>query len=178
MLPTIIGLMGRSRVGKDTVANTICTLYPEYKIVRLSMPLKIAACHLYGFTMEQLESSAKEEIDPRWQKTPREVIQSLSDYMMNNMGNTFFTKKLYHSYDTNEHGKYIIIPDVRYEHDILEIQRRNGIIIKIERPENNYRHAFENHIDFLKGNVRIINNGSLEDLREKVNQTLKNIVSP
>jgi hypothetical protein len=178
MVPTIIGLMGRSRVGKDTVANIITESHPSYKIVRLSMPLKLAACQLYGYTLEQLESSAKEEIDPRWNKTPRETIQSLTDYMMKYMGNNFFTKKLYHSYDENQFGKYIIIPDVRYEHDILEIQKRNGIIIKIERPNNVYRHTFENHIDYLKGTYRIVNDGLLEDLKEKVNQTLESISSP
>jgi len=171
MVPSIIGLMGRSRVGKDTVANMICKLHPEYKIVRLSTPVKQAVCELYGYSLEELESNTKEEIDPRWGKTPRELLQSLTDYMMKYMGDTFFTQKLYQTYKTND---FIIIPDIRYEHDILEIQKRNGIIIKIERPNNSYRHAFESHIDFLKGTYRIVNDGSLTHLEEKVNQTLKN----
>ena len=134
MIPNIIGLLGRSRVGKDTVASYISTIHPEFKIVRLSMPLKKAACELYGYTMEQIESHEKESMDSRWNKTPRESIQSLTDYMMGYMGQDFFTKKLYHAYDTKQTSPYIIIPDIRYEHDIQEIKKRKGLVIKIERP--------------------------------------------
>jgi hypothetical protein len=177
MIPNIIGLLGRSRVGKDTVASSISTMHPEFNIVRLSMPLKKAACELYGYTMEQIESHEKETTDSRWNKTPRESIQSLTDYMMSYMGPDFFTKKLYYDFDNQKYGSHIIIPDIRYEHDILEIIKRNGIIIKIERPNNPYHHNFENHIDFLKGTYRVVNDGTLEQLEEKVNQILKSISS-
>ncbi len=90
----IIGLLGRSRAGKDTVAEYICNHYPYYQIVRLSYPLKKAVCCMYDFTMDQVESSSKETIDLRWNKTPRETIQSLTQYMMSYMGHDFFTKKL------------------------------------------------------------------------------------
>jgi len=63
---------------------------------------------------------------------------------------------------------HMIIPDIRYEHDILEIQKRGGIVIKVERENAPVRHTFEQHIDFLKGNHRLHNTGSIEDLRTEV----------
>lgn len=171
----IIGLLGRSRVGKDTVAEILCNKTGKYQIVRLSYPLKKAVCCLYDLTMDQLETSAKEAIDTRWNKTPREVIQSLTDYMMNYMGNDFFTKILFNHYDSGKYSDHIIIPDIRYPHDIVEIQKRGGIVIKIERPNNPIRHEFEKHIDNLEGNMTIVNDKGLDHLHEKINQILRNI---
>ena len=168
MTPGIIGLLGRSRAGKDTVAAILCNLYPDYQIVRLSYPLKEAACHLYDYTMDQVEGPAKEQIDPRWQKTPRQTIQSLTEYMMNYMGHDFFTRRLYTKYTSN-----IIIPDIRYEHDILEIKKKNGVVIKVERPVNSVHHLFENHIDNLQGDFTIINNSTLDDLYKEVTSLAK-----
>lgn len=93
--PKIIGLVGRSRVGKDTVAEIIMVHRPEYKLRRLSAPLKKAMKDLYDFDISQLETNLKEKKDLRWNKTPRECIVSLTEYMMSYMGNEFFTKRLY-----------------------------------------------------------------------------------
>lgn len=173
MLPKIIGILGRSRAGKDSVADLICNICPEYHIQRLSYPLKRAVCCLYGYSMDQLENNTKEMVDPRWNKTPRETIQSLTDYMMGYMGKTFFTRRLFDMYDQGIIPPHMIIPDIRYEHDIYEIQKRGGIIIKVERPENNVSHSFERHIDFLVGNHRIINDGSMDQLHEKIKAFLE-----
>lgn len=123
--------------------------------------------------MDQVESNSKEVVDPRWNKTPRETIQSLTEYMMSFMGVDFFTKKLFHLYDTQQIPSYIIIPDIRYEHDILEIQRRGGIVVKVERENNPIHHKFEQHIDFLKGNYRIRNSGTIDALHEEVIKMMK-----
>ena len=99
MYPKIIGLVGRSRVGKDTVAEYIIEQFNEYKIERLSNPLKKAVCNLYNFTSEQVESNQKEEIDKRYGFTPREAIVSLTNYMMSIMDVDHFTKLLYNKYE-------------------------------------------------------------------------------
>lgn len=169
----IIGLLGRSRSGKDTIAEYLCNHYPEYQIVRLSYPLKKAVCCLYDFTMDQVESSSKEAMDQRWNKTPRETIQSLTEYMMSFMGHDFFTKKLFQGYDNGKYSNHIIIPDIRYPHDIVEIQKRGGIVIKVERPNNLIQHEFEKHIDDLKGNITICNDKGIDDLHEKIRNLIK-----
>ena len=179
----IIGLLGRSRVGKDTVADLIIKDYKQYVKVKLSYTLKVALCELYGFTMKQFESSDKDVVDKRWNKSPRETIQHLTSSMMDFMGKDFFTKRLYDDYDKNKIAPYIIITDIRYNHDIQEIRRRNGLVIKIERPNNSVKYECENHIDSLEGDVTIINDGNIENLHEKIkmytlfNQTSKNSYS-
>lgn len=175
MLPKIIGLLGRSRAGKDTIAEYICNQYPNYQIIRLSYSLKKAACCLYDYTMDQVESSSKEAIDPRWNKTPRETIQSLTNYMMSYMSVDFFTKKLFHAYDNGKYSSHIIIPDIRYPHDIEEIKRRGGIVIKVERPNNFVQHSFEDHIDNLQGTVTIVNDKGIDDVHIKIKTVLNQI---
>lgn len=162
-LPKIIGIAGRSRCGKDTIAQIIIDTYPQYEIRRLSEPLKNAVTTLYSFTPEQIESDAKELIDKRWGKTPREIMQSFTDYMMSYMGNDFFTRQLYFKYKPEQ---YIIIPDIRYEHDVHEIKKRDGIVIKVERPSSFVRHNFEQHIDNLTYNYVVKNTGTIEELRK------------
>jgi len=174
MVPRIIGLLGRSRVGKDTVAEYICkeATPAGYQIIRLSYPLKKAACSLYDFTMDQVESSSKEAIDPRWGKTPRETIQSLTTYMMDYMGHDFFSRKLFDAYDQSMYSQHIIIPDIRYPNDIHEIRKRGGIVIKVVRPNNPIQHSFENHIDALEGDITITNDRGVDDLHREIKRYL------
>lgn len=167
--PKIIGLVGRSRVGKDTVAEIIIEHCPEYEIRRLSAPLKKAIKDLYDFNVSQIETDAKEKTDIRWNKTPRECIVSLTEYMMGYMGTNFFTKRLYGEVELPE---YIIIPDVRYEHDIHEIHKRGGIIIKVEKTHNTVSHSFEDNIDDMNGDFLIKNDGSIEDLQSNLRKQL------
>lgn len=169
ILPKIIGIAGRSRAGKDTIAGIILDIYPHYTIRRLSSPLKQAVVNLYAYSPEQIETDLKESVDDRWNKTPRETIQSLTDYMMNYMGRDFFTKRLYSTYKDDE---YIIIPDVRYEHDIDEIHKRGGIVIKVERPFYATSHKFEDHIDELPYDYLIKNSGTIDDIRYYVTQVV------
>jgi hypothetical protein len=174
-LPRIIGLLGRSRSGKDTAAEYICQQIPYYQIVRLSYPLKRAVCCLYDYTMDQVESSSKETIDTRWGKTPRETIQSLTDYMMSYMGHDFFSRTLFGAYDRHrDYSDYIIIPDIRYSHDILEIQKRGGIVIKIERKNSIIKHSFEDHIDNLRGDITVQNENGIDELHTKIKDIITN----
>lgn len=174
----IIGLLGRSRVGKDTAASVIVSVLgnEECTITRLSQPLKDAVRILYGFTKEQVEDEQKEMVDPRLGVTPRVCIQQLCDHIMERHGVDFFSRQLFRRYDKREYGyTHIIIPDIRYEHDIHEIRRRGGIVIKIDRPIAGVpMHPWESHIDGLKGDCTIVNDSDISTFKDKVNQILCN----
>ena len=175
----IIGLLGRSRVGKDTTASILVSILgsDNIAITRLSQPLKDAVQILYGFTHEQVEDAAKEIIDVRYNMTPRTCIQRLCDHMMKTHSVDFFSKQLFGRYDTGSfRQQHIIIPDVRYEHDIHEIRRRGGIVIKVERSGMDIpRHPWEDSIDALQGDVRIVNDKDIEWVREQVSQIVRNM---
>jgi hypothetical protein len=175
-LPRLIGILGRSRSGKDTVANIITEIYPDdYKIQRFAQPIKNALREIYDFTPEQLEDDQKECIDPRYNITPRQAMQEMTTHYLTKHGAGFFSDKVFTKFDNAPHGG-IIIPDVRYAHDIHQIHSRGGIIIKITRPELSLKHLVENHITGLNGDYDIINDASIESLKDRVHKLLIHIL--
>lgn len=177
ILPPIIGLVGRSRSGKDTVAAIVQSMYatPNYRIARLSAPIKDAARALFLFSDAQLEGPEKESIDPRWNITPRSVFQRITDYTMQHLGCDYFTRVLYEKFDQGLLGTHIIVPDVRYEHDIVEIHRRGGLVIKVERPASQLPNLYdcENHLDTIRHLPTLTNATTVEDLRAQTEALIK-----
>lgn len=175
----IIGLLGRSRVGKDTTARCIITALGEDNtaLSRLSQPLKDAARAIYGFSQVQVEDELKEVIDPRYNTTPRVCIQKLCNHIMAMHGNDFFSRQLFNRYD---HGyfsqKIVIIPDIRYEHDIQEIHKRGGIVIKVIRDNPLVpKHEWEDTIEMMVGDYTIVNDKDVCNINTQVSQILRNM---
>jgi hypothetical protein len=177
-LPRIIGLLARSRSGKDTVCDYIIAKYtnspqgldPIQSVVkrRLAQPIKDAVCALYGFTHDQLESDDKDNINPVIGISPRMAMVHITKSTMEQMGHDFFSRRLFNDIDSMPiNAATIIIPDVRYKHDIHEIQKRGGILIKLER-QNGPKYEWEHAIDDMSGNYTISNNGSIQELYAKV----------
>lgn len=178
--PRIIGIMGRSRMGKDTVASTFCELLGKENttIYRMSRTLKEAVAVLYGYHPDEVEGPTKEQVDLRYGITPRNAIQGLCEYLMKRHGSDFFSKQVFAAYDNGAfHGKFVIIPDIRYEHDLAEIRSRGGIILKVARPYSLEVpcHAWETHIDQLRGDYEINNQGTIDDLRRRVVEVFNQI---
>lgn len=166
----IIGLVGRSRVGKDTVASFFSG---THQVRRLAQPVKDACKVLYGWSDVEVESAAKELVDPKWGVTPRFAMVHLTQEVRRFMGSDFFTKKFFDSWD----GEPIVIPDVRFLEDIKEIHRRGGITIKITRkgcPD----HPFEFPIDSMPSTFVVANDGTIEELREKIERCLGRASGP
>jgi ABC-type dipeptide/oligopeptide/nickel transport system ATPase subunit len=172
----IIGILGRSRVGKDTVASCIIQhLGPTNALIlRLSQPLKDAVKTLYGFTTNQLEDDTKDIVDPRFGLTPREVIQHICSDTMSRHGQDFFSRKLYYEEALKYPNQTIIVPDVRYAHDICMIREQGGFVIKVVRPQGSYpRHPCEEAIDHMEGDYLIINDRHISDVEKKVKEILE-----
>ena len=156
----IIGLVGRSRVGKDTVAEMLSS---KYAVKRLAFPVKRACQEIYGWSEEMVESELKEKLDPHWKITPRTAMVHMTHAVRQFMGTDFFTRRFFDTWD----GSPVVIPDVRYESDLEEIHRRGGITIKIVR-NCGPRHVFEDIVDILQTTYTIENNGTIEELRRKL----------
>ena len=163
--PGIIGLVGRSRVGKDTAASF---MGPSYIVRRLATPIKRACHEIYGWDMERLESNDKELVDPTWKTTPRHAMVHMTTCIKEFMGSDFFTRRFFESWD----GTPIVIPDVRYESDVSEIHKRGGITIKVLRRGTPY-HSFESEVDNLETTFTVRNDGTIDEFRTKIIECLK-----
>jgi len=166
----IIGLVGRSRVGKDTAAEFLAAEH-GFKIKRLAQPVKDACKVLYGWSDLEVESAAKEHEDANWHVTPRFAMMHLTQAMRECMGTNFFTRRFFETWD----GEPVVIPDVRFEADIQEIHRRGGVTIKIVR-EGGPDHSFEFTIDMLQTHHEIRNDGTIDDLKRRVHRCMTPVV--
>ena len=71
---TIIGIAGKKGHGKDTVGNFLIS-FRGYKKLSFAEPIKKACQEIFMFTEDQLNGNDKENIDPYWNVTPRQVLQ-------------------------------------------------------------------------------------------------------
>lgn len=160
----IIGLLGRARSGKDTVANYIGQCYPEYEICRIAQPIKDSLRVLYGWSDKHIEGFLKEVTDPVIHKSPREAMIELGERVKSESGQDFFINML-----LRKHRGDIIIPDVRFQNEVDRIRESGGIIIKIERPGCSSL-PNENGIDQIRADISIWNSKTLEDLNTRLSR--------
>jgi hypothetical protein len=161
MPPKIIGLAGRARSGKDTVATFF---EGTHRVVRFAQPVKDAVKVLYGWNDDYVESGIKDRVDPKWGLTPRSAMVHIAQTTRMFAANDFFVKRLFDSWD----GEPIVIADVRYKHEVDAIHERGGITIKITREGLN-KHDGEFTVDELETTYQITNNDTLGGLRRQIN---------
>ena len=171
----IIGLVGKKRVGKDTVADFLCKKYGFIKY-GFADPIKEIAKIMFDFSTDE---SLKEVIDERWGISPREFYQKFgTEYgqfimpqhfpkIFNDIDKKGFWVKRFQIWYEKNKDKNIVITDIRFMHEYEEIKKMGGYIIKIVRDTGLVdNHVSENfNIDIP---VTIKNNGSKEDLFRQI----------
>lgn len=170
----IIGLVGKKQVGKDTVAQYLVNYY-DFIQHAYAAPLKKACQVLFLLESEQLHvNRLKEQTDPRWGKTPREMMQLVgTDLFRQHVDQDFWVKHMEHW--LNEHtdkNKNIVISDVRFQNEADLIRKKGGVLWLIERDtvfHDNHQSETQHihHID-----TTIVNNTSLDDLYTQINIAL------
>ena len=84
----IIGICGKKRCGKDTIADILVNTYNFTKYA-FGDPIKEIARIIFNFDEEQLYGDNKELIDERWGVSPRQFFQKFgTDY-----GQFYFNKQ-------------------------------------------------------------------------------------
>lgn len=145
----LILICGFKRSGKDTMAQYLEHKY-DFKHLKISTPLKDATKILFNFSDSQLENEKKDEVDPRWNMTPREVMiylgtnvfqykindilpQAKRRFWINNLIN-----ELERKYLTNDRAPTttnIVVSDLRFKHEyeaICEFQMKFSSTVRVE----------------------------------------------
>jgi len=178
-LPRVIALCGKKRVGKDTIADYLHQKY-GYQNVKFAEPLKAAVKALFGFSDEQIETN-KEQIDPRWQITPRETLQFFGSEIMQyqiqkilpEIGREFFSRSLLAKY--NKDSDRIVISDMRFLHEYSAIAGiSNSLVIKIIKSDvdDGDKHISEVELEKIDPEDIIVNDGSFEELHIQIENIL------
>ena len=172
----IIALCGSKRCGKDTVANYISENY-GYTNVKFAGKLKDICKTLFDFTDDQVEADVKDAVDPRYNKTPREILQFFGTEMMQfklqeflpSVGRLFWARNLLESTKNTS----IIISDMRFIHEADQVIAYDpkALIIRVKRPTQTLMddtHVSETEVNNLPFHETIDNDGSIENLHEKI----------
>ncbi len=176
----IIGVTGIAGSGKDTFALAIKELEPNTDIFAFAGPLKEACKILFNFSNDQLyDPVIKEEIDDRWKKSPRQILQWLgTDILRNNIDQNFFITNMKQKIEASK-AEYIIITDIRFNNESEFIKSIGGKVIKIERPDAkttiHSNHITEQGIANDLVDVVISNDSTIEEFRIKANSTVKKL---
>jgi len=157
----ILGILGRSRTGKDCVARYFES-YFGFEVHRLSSPVKSACKELLGLSDEHIEGSLKDVVLYGKTYTPRDCMTWLASETKARFSESFLFDRLLE----RTRGQNIIIPDVRYHEDVQLIRAHGGVIIKLTRAAAPIKHKFEDHVDDVDdADYVVCNDGTLEDLR-------------
>lgn len=168
----LIGITGKAGVGKDTLADKIIERYGGVKL-GFADSIKNACKELFQLSHEQLHiREEKEKKDPRWDKSPRELMQILgTDLLRNHFDENIFIKStLERIKKLSIKNEIIIVSDCRFENETQMIRNLNGIIIHLTRPKVKHinNHISENTLKIFVKDIELINNSSIENLIEKI----------
>lgn len=171
----LIGLTGIAGSGKDTVAMFIQQNY-DIKTLRtlaFAEPVKKACKDLFLLSDDQLHSQEhKETLDPRWGKSPRELFQWLGTDVLRKFDDDFFIKHVDHQIKNNtDTHKHTVVTDLRFVNEAKYIKSQGGIVVKIVRPNaetTKHKHISENGFDEAFIDITIMNDGTLDQLKDKV----------
>lgn len=168
----ILGITGGKRHGKDTTANFIAERIP---IVRVSFaePLKRCAQELFAEQKIDWENKDGEYLPIPGKHTVRDLYiaigRGLRDYLDPNIWLWLAQNKIACSAKPNS---LVVITDVRYPNEAKLIRSLGGKVVKIVRPELLPYSEAEVQIDLISSDYFLLNSGSLEDLRTKIQASL------
>jgi dephospho-CoA kinase len=183
----LIGICGRKTSGKTTITDYVVDNY-EFIERSLAGPLKNALRELLLIDNENLygsEEKKNEKLEDWFDYTAREFMQHVGTELLREklaelfpkIGTQIFTHNFELWYKKNK-DNHVIVSDVRFEDDANIIKKLGGYIIKINRPNltNIDSHSSEVSVDRVKHDYIIENNGTLEDLYERVDQIMDNFI--
>lgn len=175
----LIGLTGKARSGKDTVAKYLNENY-EMVLYAWADPLKKACSEMFGVPLNFFYDDAlKEEIIPEWGISPRVMAQKLGT----EGGRELFFNDIWIRRGEVEYMKYqnsdFVITDCRFPNEANWIRSSGGYVIHIERdsiPDSVgvSNHASEAGVDIEESDFVINNNGTLDELHIRIKNLIEN----
>jgi len=137
----IIGISGKQRSGKNSVAEVLESILSSYeKVVITSFAdrLKKVSAIAMGLPVNTFFADSSKaklyEIAPDIFMTGREILQKVgTDCFRNNIHDDFWVYSLMSGLNREKSGIYII-PDVRFPNEFKAIRDVGGYVIRVVRP--------------------------------------------
>lgn len=184
-LPRIIAIVGRRRVGKDTLADFFVREHGYVKI-KFATPLKDCVKHLFCFSDSQMEDDSKDLPDPYWNVTPRQVLQFVgTDFLQNHLssilpgvGRRFLSISLLRRIREHPDLRYVV-SDMRFLHEYNEITNAFPDCVTLRVRRNNTEsctsldlHVSETESDAIPA-ITIDNDETVHELHVKAMSAIR-----
>lgn len=174
----IIGLAGRARTGKSTVANYLRDHY-GYEIISLADPIRWGLAAMFGLSDKHFEDHKEEHID--WlNTTPRKLMQTLgTEWGRNLIGSRTWIKTAERRMEASD-ADGIVIPDIRFGNKYMLdgneaewLRDIGGTIVHVVRPDapaiNGVAgHVSESGVTLCRGDQILWNTGAKHELFRKI----------
>jgi hypothetical protein len=162
----IIAISGKKQSGKDTVASILTHLIPYCGIYHFASPLKAEVARATGCSEKYIEDH---------KPSFRTLLQGWGDYRKAIYGQDYYVQITKEAIVRSAACGITncIIPDLRFNVEMAWVKSVGGITIRVERniqPVSLDIHRSETELDGVKFDHTIENNGTIEDLIEKVKQ--------
>lgn len=169
--PKLIGLTGKARSGKDTVATL---LQKHYMLQNISFagPIRAALRAMIGLDDRHFHGDLK-EVSLGWvDKSPRQLMQTLgTEWARGCVDQDFWIKVAKKNIDYYRGiGTNVIVTDVRFENEADFIRREGGELWHVIRPgvESVAAHASEAGVRQDTLDYIILNDQGLQELEDQV----------
>ena len=152
----------------------------KFEIKKFAGKLKEVASLLTGIDIEDFEDQEFKKLymSPEWGMTYREFLQKLgTEAMREGLHTNVWVNALFADYKPPKMSQYNpsnwIITDMRFPNELEAVEERKGITIRVVRSGTAVgTHPSETALDDAYFDHVISNNGTIEDLVEKVRQIL------
>lgn len=210
----LLGMSGRQGSGKDTAIRalqgsgklnrTIGAVVRDDGVpaavrtvavqrIEWACALKAAAREWYGLDQDQIEGHLKEIVDPKWGKSPREIMRLLGTEVGRVIHPETWTRYLVEqelpravrnarralhvlrsefgaNIDPETHRIVVCVSGTRFPNEVAAVRAHGGRVVRVVRPGHatDDTHESETRIDHLDVDAEVINNASPERLGERV----------
>lgn len=169
----VIGIAGRARSGKDTVASFILAAVGGYRY-SFADPIRAMLVPLGIDMSDPYWQDRKEEVIPALGSSPRRLMQTLGtewgrDTIHPNLWLLLANQRLLNA------GPGMIVSDIRFENEAQWVRNCGGMVIHLFRPDapNVEAHASEGGIEVQSRDIQLFNSGTLEELQSSVRALLR-----
>lgn len=171
----IVAITGKRGSGKDTAAQGLFDL--GYKRMSFADPLREVVQIVYGVTMEEMTDPViKEKTLERYPfKSPREILTRIGTEGFRNFVDDTWVQALIRKSSAESR---VVVPDLRFLNEEKELKASNALIIRIVNPNRQdtdavSQHRSETEMDQIEPDVTIQNDGTIQDLHNKIRQAVK-----
>jgi len=182
----LIGIAGKARSGKDTIAEYMVNEYGAHRYA-LADPLKEAISVATGIPLDDFYNEEKKEIEnPFWGLSPRYFAQHFgTECMRHQFREDFWLKRAELEYVRvlqECHPAFFVIPDIRFENEVDWIREMGGEMWHVIRPalgEGIVRpHASEKGVERREDDTVFVNEeGKIDGLYRAVDNAVSHLKS-